>query len=411
MVMLHLFKAAGYRVAVAHCNFGLRGEASDGDEKFVEETCRRFDILCFSKRFETKDYAASQKVSIQMAARDLRYDFFNQLVATYGFHYIATAHHFSDTIESVLLNLIRGTGMDGFRGIALRRGNVIRPLLFATRQMILDYAKEQHITWREDASNASDDYARNFLRHQVIPRLTEMNPSFEEGFRQTHERLLGARDFALHYIDHIRSTAAADDKSLTLDIAAIKASEFAPVLLWEIIKDYGFKFDQCRKIVMDHQPGKLFYSDTHQLLVDRTQYIVDKIQPHGIVSQAIEEGQRLARNGSSTLVLREVPRKDFELKKDEAIAQLDADQLHFPLLWRKWKAGDYFIPLGMRTEKKVSDFLIDLKIPFNSKADVTVLESAGEIVWVVGHRINDRYKVSADTRRVIIIEAVNAPEP
>jgi len=407
MVMFHLFKDAGYRIAVVHCNFQLRGDASDGDEAFVADTCRQFDVLCFSKKFDTSAYAAEHKVSIQMAARDLRYAYFKELTATYGFDHVATAHHFSDTVESVFLNLIRGTGMDGFRGIAPAKDNVIRPLLFATREMIREYAVKENISWREDASNESDDYQRNFLRHNVIPQIREMNPSFEEGFRQTQERLLGAREFALAYIDHIRSTAVvADGDSLTIDIAGIRQSSYASVLLWELIKDRGFKYDMCRKIVMDHQPGKLFYSDTHQLLVDRVQYIIDKIKPQGIVSQIIEEGQRLAGNGSITLTIREVSKKDFALKRDDALAQLDADMLRFPLLWRKWQAGDYFVPLGMHTEKKVSDFLIDLKIPFNSKADVTVLESAGEIVWIVGHRISEHFKVTTESKRIIVIEPV-----
>jgi len=173
-----------------------------------------------------------------------------------------------------------------------------------------------------------------------------------------------------------------------------------------MIKERGFNFDQCREITRDHQSGKLFYSNTHQLLVDRAQYIIDKIRPDGVISQIVEEGQSLAGNGRVTLVIREVSKKDFELRRESAVAQMDADVLRFPLLWRKWQAGDYFIPLGMRASKKVSDFLIDLKIPFNSKAEVTVLESAGEIAWIVGHRISDRFKVTPDTRRVIVIEPV-----
>lgn len=412
MAMFHLFREAGFRIAVAHCNFQLRGEASDQDEAFVEETCRQFDVLCFTRRFDTEDYAGTRKLSIQMAARDLRYEFFKELTDTYGFDRIATAHHFNDLIESVFLNLVRGTGADGLRGIAPSKDKIIRPLLFATRDMISRYAEAKKFSWREDASNAGDDYHRNFLRHHVITKIKELNPSFEEGFRNTHERLLGMRDFALQYIDHVRSSAvvSSDENSLTLEIDVIRKSEFAAVLLWEMIKDRGFSFDQCGRIVLDHQPGKLFNSPTHQLLVDRNHYIIDTIKPGGVVSCVIEEGQRLAGNGSVTLVIREVLSPEFELKKDSTLAQLDADLLRFPLLWRKWQAGDYFIPLGMRADKKVSDFLIDLKIPFNSKADVTVLESGGEIVWVVGHRISDRYKVTSATRRIITIEPVDTEE-
>ncbi len=407
MVLLHLLKEAGYRLAVAHCNFQLRGSDSNGDETFVSDTCRQLKIPCFVKRFQTEEHATTRGISVQMAARELRYQYFDELVKDHGFDRMATAHHFSDTIESVFINLVRGTGMDGLRGIAVSKQYVIRPMLFATREMIREYALSKSIAWREDASNASDDYQRNFLRHHVIPRLKEMNPAFEEGFRQTHERLLGAREFAQAWIADLRSRiiVARDDTSMTLDIARIRESPSPAVLLWELIKEIGFKFDQCRKITSDHQPGKVFFSDDHQLLVDRKYYIIDRKHENDIVTQAIEQGQRLAGNGVVMLVMREVLSQDFTLLKDAAVAQLDADRLTYPLLWRKWQAGDYFVPLGMRAEKKVSDFLIDLKVPFNSKADITLLESAGEIVWIVGHRISDRYKVTPGTNRVLVIEA------
>ena len=406
MVMLHLFKEAGFKIAVAHCNFQLRGGQSDADEEFVGNTCRQLKVPFFATRFDTKVHAAIRGISVQMAARDLRYSFFKELVRDHGFDRVATAHHFNDTIESIFLNLIRGTGMDGFRGIVVRKENIIRPLLFATRKMIHDHALQQNIPWREDSSNLSDDYQRNFLRHKVIPKLEEMNPGFEDAFRDTYERLLGAREFALAYIEEIKSIALkeGDDKSITLDIRRTRKSEFAAVLLWEIIKDLGFNYDQCQKITMDHQPGKIFYSETHQLLVDRTQYIIEEKRSNDFLSHTIEKGQGFAGNGPVTLRIKELPHADFTLRKDPSLAQLDADLLQFPILWRKWQAGDYFIPLGMRAEKKVSDFLIDLKIPFNSKADITVLESGGEIVWIVGHRINDRYKVTAETNRVLVIE-------
>lgn len=406
MVMLHLLKEAGYRLAVAHCNFQLRGSDSDEDESFVSDTCRQLKVPCFVKRFSTLEYATTRGISVQMAARELRYTYFDELVKDQGFDCIATAHHFSDTIESVFLNLVRGTGIDGLRGIAPRKQNLIRPMLFATRQMIHEYAVRESISWREDASNASDDYQRNFLRHHVIPKLKEINPAFEDGFRQTHDRLLGARKFARAWMEYIRTSVvvAQDEKSMTLDIRKIRESPSPAVLLWELIKDLGFKFDQCTKITSDHQPGKVFFSEAHQLLVDRKYYIIDRKQLNDIVSQPIEEGQRLAGNGAVMLAMREVSSKDFTLVKDAAVAQLDADRLKFPLLWRKWQAGDYFVPLGMRSEKKVSDFLIDLKVPFNTKADITLLESAGEVVWIVGHRISDRYKVTADTNRILVIE-------
>ena len=406
MVMLHLMRQAGYRLGVAHCNFQLRSEASDADEDLVRRACLQNGIPFFSKRFDTLAYATERRISVQMAARDLRYAYFKELLDAEGYDLVATGHHYSDVIESVLLNVIRGTGIDGFRGIAPKKEKVIRPMLFATRRMIHLYALNEKIEWREDASNASDDYQRNFLRHQVIPRIEEMNPAFEEGFRQTQERLLGARDLMLQYLNTFRNLAVEvrNDRETLVDIRKVTESPSPAVLLWELIKDCGFNFGQCRKMVEDHQPGKIFHSDSHQVLVDRTHYIVERKQASEFRTRTIAQGQSFAGETPFMLSIYEVPRKDFQLKMDSSLAQLDADRLQFPLVWRKWEAGDYFVPLGMFQEKKLSDFLIDLKVPFNSKADITVVQSGKDIVWVAGFRISERYKVTDETRRVLILE-------
>jgi len=405
MVMLHLMREAGFKVGVAHCNFQLREGESDADEELVMKASRAANVPFFIKKFETVAHATTHKLSIQMAARELRYEFFHGLLKSEGYDLLATAHHFNDTIESTFLNLVRGTGMDGLAGIAAKNGDIIRPLLFATRAMIIDCAIAQKISWREDSSNLSIDYQRNFLRHEVIPRLQQINPGLEETFRDTHERLLGASLFAQSFIREFKSSAVETrDRKTTIDIRKVLRSPSPAVLLWEIIKERGFNFDQCRQMVSDHQPGKLFFSASHQLLVDRTEFILEKKHPSVFSAVTIDKGQQRAGESPFALALQEESRDNFQLVKDSAMAQLDADRLQFPLVWRKWQAGDYFVPLGMRQEKKLSDFLIDLKIPFNAKADVTVLESAGEIVWVVGYRINERYKITADTRRILTIK-------
>ena len=285
-------------------------------------------------------------------------------------------------------------------------------MLFGNRKMILSYATAQGIAWREHASNETDDYPRNFLRHQVIPRLQELNPAFQDNFRDTYERLLGAREYALAFIAGIRATAVniQDDESRTIDIAKIRQLPYPAVLLWELIKDAGFKYDQCKQITDDHQPGKIFFSDTHQLVVDRSVYILEKKHQRESATWTIEREQPLVGKKPHCLRLKEFSKEDFVLKKDSGICQVDADKLQYPLVWRRWRSGDYFVPLGMHTEKKVSDFLIDLKIPFNHKADITVLDSAGKIVWIVGYRINDRYKVTAGTKRVLVIETTPAAD-
>ena len=405
MVMFHLLQASGFKTGVAHCNFQLRGEASAADEHLVREACEQSGIPFFVKRFDTAAYAEASGISVQMAARDLRYAWFHALGEKEGYDLIATAHHHNDVVESILMNLIRGTGIDGFRGIAPKKGVIIRPLLFATRKMIQDYARQQKISWREDASNASDDYQRNFLRHQVLPRMEEINPALDESFRDTQERLLGARAFMRAHISEFRASAMVErDYAVWVDIVKIRQSEAPAVLLWELIKDRGFNYDQCRKIVSDHQPGKIFSSASHQLLVDRTHYIIDRKHVSDFPARTLEKGQRWVGEPPFVLSAQEVSHSDFRLVKDSSLAQLDADRLHFPIVWRKWQAGDYFVPLGMHQEKKLSDFLIDLKIPFNRKADITVLESGKDIVWVVGYRISERYKVTAETRHILVLE-------
>ena len=404
MVMLQLFADAGFKVGVAHCNFQLRGSESLADEALVRETCDRLNVPFFLREFDTRQHAALHKISIQMAARDLRYQFFNETLEAHGYDVVATAHHFNDSMETALLNLLRGTGIEGLTGIPEQAGKVIRPMLFATRGMIMHHAVANKIAWREDASNAADDYHRNYLRNQVIPRLLEINPGFEQTFRDTHERLRGAAAITKAFVEDFRlEVVEMRDHVMTINMAKVRQAPAPAVLLWELIKAQGFNFDQCRQVLNDHQPGKLFFSASHQLLVDRKHFIIEKIQPAIFQTVVIENGQRTVGAVPFVLSMEEVSAAEYVLLKDSSLAQVDADQLQFPLVWRKWRAGDYFMPLGMRQEKKLSDFLIDLKIPFNAKADVTVIESAGDIVWVVGYRISERYKVTSDTKRVLVI--------
>jgi tRNA(Ile)-lysidine synthase len=416
MVMFHLLKKAGFCLAVAHCNYQLRGEASAADEALVRGTCHTVGVPFFTKSFDTKPYAGANGISVQMAARDLRYAFFRELCQQHGYDYVATAHHFSDSIETVLQNLVRGTGIDGITGISPKNQNIIRPLLFATRQMIHRYALENVIRWREDASNSDEEYQRNYIRHQLVPSLIQLNPNFEETFRTTLERLQGAHEFNQKYIKSFHDVAVSTAVGrTTIDIAKLRQLQFPAVILWEVLKGLGFNFDQCKQVVNHHQPGKLFFTATHQLLVDRSQYIIEVKAPSENVASsrftalAIENGARAVGKPPHMLTVKEVEAAGYELSKDPAVAQLDAGQLSFPLVWRRWRAGDYFTPLGMRQEKKLSDFLIDLKVPFNSKADITVVESAGDIVWVVGYRISERYKVTADTKRILVIEQPTSP--
>lgn len=401
MVMLNLFRECEYEIGVAHVNFQLRGRESDEDEKLVEESCARLSIPFYTKRFETSQYAEGKSLSIQMAARNLRYVWFNELIDEHHFDLIATAHHLNDSIETVLLNFSRGAGLEGYDGIAPKNKKIIRPMLFATREEIEQYAKGNCIVWHEDKSNATDDYQRNFIRHQVVPLLKELNPSLENSFHESIEKTSGATElFALGILYWKEKFETRKDEQIHLAKKGIYESTNEAGLLWNLIKEYGFNIDQCLQVVKSTrgQPGKKFLSLNYELVIDREHLIISK-HVYEVGDVIIEKGQLQAMRGKYTLDIGAA--KSMEINKDHSLALLDVDKLQFPLLWRKWKQGDSFFPLGMNHKKKLSDFFVDERISIADKEMITVLESASEIVWVVGHRIDDRFKITESTTRVI----------
>ena len=402
MVMVHLFRQGGYHFSVAHCNFQLRGAESDGDEEFVKQKCGHFSIPFFTHRFETNNYATTNGVSIQMAARELRYAWFNNLLSEEKYDWVATAHHLNDSIETVLLNLTKGSGIEGLCGIAVKNKKVIRPLLFATREEIENYAAAEGITWREDSSNSTDDYQRNFIRHQLVPRLNELNPSWAQAVQRSMEKLKGAEELRELGIQQWKSkNQKSENGKIILSKNGFEKLENPAPILWTVIKEYGFNLDQCQEIIrtFDGQSGKKFSSLDFELVVDRNSLII--FQSHSWDEILIEKGQNEARLSSMFLQIKQ--EKSPLITDDKSAAFLDAHLLTFPLLWRKWKAGDSFQPLGMQNRKKLSDFLIDEKISLADKESATIIESNGEIVWVVGHRIDERFKVKKETSLAIIM--------
>jgi tRNA(Ile)-lysidine synthase len=402
MVMLHLFQQAGFTIAVAHCNFQLRGKDADGDEAFVSASAQQLNIPFFVNRFETAQYAEVTKLSIQMAARELRYAWFEELMDKYRFNVLATAHHLNDSLETVLLNWVHGTSLEGFTGIPVKHGCIIRPLLFASREQIEQYAKENNITWREDVSNQSDDYQRNFIRHQVIPVLKEINPSLESTVQRGFTKSLADINWIQQGFDGWKEkyTSIAHDK-VTIHKEYFTGLLHEASALWKFIKTFGFNYDTCADVVksLAGQPGKRFFSSTHQLVIDRDLLL---ITPHSIALDdiTIEADQSEAQLGSWRM---EISRSTtFQKSAAPNQATLDVSHINFPLTWRPWKAGDAFYPLGMNNRKKVSDFLIDLKLSRTDKDSVTVLESQGEIIWVAGYRIDNRFKITDHTREVVI---------
>lgn len=401
MVMLHLFQAAGFQIGVAHVNFQLRGAESDGDEALVKDTCARLGIACFATCVETRAYAGAQQLSVQVAARELRYAWFKTVMEREHFSLLATAHHLNDRLETVLLNLARGSSL---KGIPMRNGNIIRPLLPFSRQQLEDYARTRQLAWREDRSNAGDDYPRNYIRHHVVPLLRELNPRLEHGFARVIERLDATRELAAREAQRLQAkyVSTTGDRTSIQKLFAQAVDHPVP-LLWQWISACGFNYDQAADIVaaLPGESGRTFLSATHLLAVDRQDLVITPLAPMPAPVSIAAPGTQVVMGAWQLQVTHQaVP----EVQADAYVAWLDAARLAFPLTWRPWREGDFFYPLGMEHRKKVSDFLIDRKVSVADKQLVTVVESGGEIVWVAGHRIDNRFKITASTREVVRLE-------
>jgi tRNA(Ile)-lysidine synthase len=401
MVLLHLLMAIDLKPAVAHANFQLRNHESDADEIFVRTYCERHKLRFFSKRFDTNNYATTKGISIQMAARELRYQWFQQLVTEHLFDCVATAHHLSDNAETVLLNLIKGAGIDGLMGIDPKNGAIIRPLLFATRHEIEIYAATHKLKWREDASNSSDEYQRNFLRHRIIPQLKVINPCVENAIDRSVEKYKGTAWLAQIGLENWEKLfVEKSDSMLKISKAGIEQLENSGLYIY--LKKFGFNLEQCTNIceTINGQSGKRFKSKNWELVVDRGSIILH--QQTDITYISISElGEEYALG---ELKMQTRLSNHVEISRNKKVATLDAEKVGLPLVWRKWKAGDAFYPFGMKYRKKLSDFFIDEKFSLADKALATVVESKGEIVWVVGSRIDDRFKITSATKRTIILD-------
>jgi tRNA(Ile)-lysidine synthase len=401
IAMLRLFHEAGQAVAVVHCNFQLRGEASDGDQQFVETLCRDLAIPCFVKRMDTIAYAEAEGLSTQLAARALRYTWFEEVRVREGFDRIATAHHLNDALETVLLNWTRSANPDGLAGIPVQHGVIIRPLLFATRAAIETYAALGKLTWREDASNQTDDYARNFIRHQVVPRLKELNPSLEQTVQRGLAGMEGVLALAAAGLEQWKTRYTTTTGSRIAIHKTFATAPHAVATLARYLRPFGFHYSQCEDMVraLPGQSGKQFLTEAYAVMMDREALILTPRQDDWQETIMSAERQEVVLGDRTLAVVRcEVGQP---LTTDAWQATVDADRVSFPITWRRWRAGDVFYPLGMRQGKKISDFLIDRKVARADKADVTVLEAGGQIFWVAGHRLDDRFKVTEATRHVL----------
>jgi tRNA(Ile)-lysidine synthase len=407
VVMSELFHLTKFDFGIAHCNFGLRGEESDADELFVKKLAKKYKVPFYSENFETQAFADQEGISVQMAARALRYQWFEQVLTRERFDYLATAHHQNDTLETILLNLTKGTGIAGLHGIQAKNGRTVRPLGFADREMIYDFLVERQLTWREDSSNESVKYQRNLLRHEVIPLLKQINPNLEQTIRQTVEKLTAVESIFEAEVERLGTQILRRDGPVVyLDIAPLQVSHEPLVKLAQLLRPFHFTYLQTKDLMasLEGEPGKTFHSPTHTLVKDRSQLVITSNELSGFLSASLEEGQRRLELADIKLTITEHPKAGLKIPTSRAIACLDAGALQFPLKLRKWKEGDWFCPLGMNQKKKLSDFLIDEKVPLNLKTRVYVLTSGGSIVWIVGYRIDNRFKITDKTARVLVIE-------
>ncbi|HYF30615.1 MAG TPA: tRNA lysidine(34) synthetase TilS [Chitinophagaceae bacterium] len=444
VVLCELCKQAGYQFTIAHCNFQLRGDESMRDENFVNALGPRYGAEVLVQRFDTEAYARQHKYSIQVAARELRYAWFNSIVQKHpppnpkhlqnsplGPTHIVTAHHAGDNIETVLMNFFKGTGMAGLRGILPKQGNIVRPLLFATKDAIKQFAADNQLQWVEDSSNAQDTYTRNYVRHNVLPVIKEIYSQAESNLATSIERF---REIETLYRDKVndvlKKLVERKGGELHIPILKLKKTSAPGAILYELMQPLGFTSKQVEEALhlMQSETGKYVVSETHRILKNRNWLIISSKQsadalhiliegpgkisfPPGILSlqecpvAALPAGHGLKLQATGQRLQRELPASLDELPRgNDDTALLDASAIQFPLLLRKWKPGDYFYPLGMRKKKKLARFFIDQKLSAADKENIWVLEIDKKILWIVGLRIDDRFKITDKTTKILQIK-------
>ena len=379
MVLAELCHRAGFAFAVAHAHFGLRGRAADADAAFVATWAARHGVAFFQENFDTKAYARRQGLSVQMAARQLRYHWWEELLNAEGFDRVLTAHHLNDSLETLLLHLVRGTGVAGLRGVPPRSGAVVRPLGFASRAKLAAFARQHHISWVEDASNATDDYARNYIRHQVVPLLRQLNPALESTFADTLPRLLATADWVDNVLNPLKNRVLREN---VIMLEELEALPHPPQALAELLRPYGFSYRQAMQVYARRHalPGRAFHSAAHTLTLDRRRWLLSAAENRHMAVW-VHEGTTECPTGVLTV------EKVSQQKPTTDAFEMYVSGLHFPLLLRNWQPGDRLRPRGMGGKRqRVSDLLINRKVPLPENQKVLVLLSGGEIIWVVGHR-------------------------
>jgi len=399
--LMHILLALGYSFELAHCNFNLRGEESDADESFVRELAKEHQLKIHVKQFDTLAYAAENKISIQMAARDLRYAWFDKLLIKSSAKHLVIAHHANDDVETFFINLVRGSGLKGFLGIKEKNNAIVRPLLSVSRLEIEQYLKERDLVFREDSSNSSVKYLRNKIRHVLMPLLAEMNPSIQQTVKDEMRILEGVSQIYASKVEEVRKDLTHKKNGIVkFEISALLVLNPLHNYLYELLSPYGFYTVEAISKALQGQSGKQFFSATHQLVVDRENIFISLLNIENEVFEITKKTTSLVH----PLEIKFKVTSDKTIIYDNDIAQLDVEKLKFPLTLRKWKQGDKFMPLGMKKFKKLSDFFIDNKFSIIDKQEQWLLCSDVDIVWLVGCRIDERYKLETNTKKVYIAQ-------
>lgn len=408
MVMMHLFFKAGISSGIAHCNFCLRGSDSDLDEELVRNTASLYNLPFYSKRFDTREYAKSKGYSLQMAARELRYSWFEEIRKINGYNYIAIAHNLNDNIETILINTIRGTGIAGLTGIKPVNVNIIRPLLYADREEISRYCRENNIPFREDRTNNETKYVRNKLRHKIIPLLKEINPSLSETLAENAERMSDAYELITKIVAGFRNESVKEHPDrISIDIRALQEWSENSVFLYELFRMLGLPDVPLRDLrsVINGSTGRMVFAGSKRIVKNRDELLIVSVQPLKEEYYSINDFAGLIHIPFIESALIAEKTKEFKITPEERTAYLDYDMLKFPLTIRKWDKGDYFYPFGMNHRKKLSDYLTDIRMSLIDKEKVYVMLSGGDIAWIIGYRTDNRFRITDSTTRVLILKA------
>lgn len=412
ITLLHAFKYLNLKILALHCNFGLRGKESDMDEQFVKRFCDTYGIALSVKKFNTTAYAKEKGISIEMAARELRYNWFEDMKVSKKMDYIVVGHHADDLSETFFINICRGTGIKGLTGIKPVHGDILRPLLAFPRTDILKYIEDHQLGYRTDSTNNSMDYVRNRIRHQVIPVFKDINPGFRETMEENCEILKETEAIFRYGIQQLQQQVTTrEEDELLIDIEKTLATPAPYTLLYETLRPLGFNKTQIRDILntQNATPGKQFIAGKYMLTKGRRYWRLFNWEQHPAIRIVVEQAGEYGINNRTYRFTSFPLSPDFTIPPNPAIACLDADKIKFPLFIRSWQAGDYFCPIGMKkSKKKISDFFTDQKFNAKQKKDCLLLESDGKIAWVIEHRLDERFKITSFTKRVLQIEIVKA---